>query len=310
MPLIFDTPPTPSCHASTVCEVAPGVLLAAWFAGKAEGAKDVKIFAARSDGKAWTKPEVVAAEAGQPTWNPVLFKLASGEVVLWYKAGPDPMNWTGFVRRSSDAGKTWSAPEQLPAGQFGPVRAKPLQLADGTLLAGTSVESYKSWTPYVDRSNDGGKTWARSNAFAAATGPKQIQPALVLGDGGKVVALMRSSSPRKVHRSESADGGKTFTPAAPVELPNPSAGVDAVRTPAGDLFLVFNNSILLRTPLTLARSTDDGRTWKRVKDLEAAPGEFSYPAMILSAAGTLELTYTWNRTHIKHTSADPVALRG
>ncbi len=307
---IFATPPSPSCHASTVVEAAPGVLLAAWFGGKAEKAKDVKIYLARSDGKAWSPPEVVGVEPGQPTWNPVLFRLASGEIVLWYKAGPDPMTWTGYVRRSADVGKTWSKPAQLPAGFFGPVRAKPIQLRDGTLLAGTSVESYQSWTPYVDRSADGGVTWTRSNPFPAATGPRQIQPTLFEAADGSIVALLRSSSPRKVHRAVSMDAGKTFSAAEPLDLPNPSSGIDAVRTRAGDVFLVYNPSPLFRTPLSLARSTDAGLTWKRVRDLEGAVGEFSYPAMIESARGTLEVTYTWHRTHISHESVDPATLRG
>ena len=120
---------------------ADGQFLAAWFGGKAEKAKDVQIWASRFDGTAWSAPEVVGTEPGQPTWNPVLFRAPSGTLKLWYKAGPDPVNWTGFVRASDDHGKTWAKPELLPAGFFGPVRAKPIALADGTILAGTSVEA-------------------------------------------------------------------------------------------------------------------------------------------------------------------------
>ena len=66
---------------------------------------------------------------------------------------------------------------------------------------------------------------------------------------------------------------------------------------------------LLRTPISLARSEDDGKTWNKVADLETEPGEYSYPAIIQSAAGTLEISYTWKRTHIKHVSVDPKTLR-
>ena len=34
--------PTPSCHASTVVELRPGELMAAWFGGEAEGRPDRK----------------------------------------------------------------------------------------------------------------------------------------------------------------------------------------------------------------------------------------------------------------------------
>ena len=57
------------------------------------------------------------------------------------------------------------------------------------------------------------------------------------------------------------------------------------------------------------QAPDDGKTWKRVTDLETEAGEYSYPAIIQSASGSLEITYTWKRTHIKHVSVDPKTLR-
>jgi predicted neuraminidase len=239
----------------------------------------------------------------------VLFKTAKGTLFLWYKAGPSPERWTGFVRTSTDAGKTWTPPEMMPAGMWGPVRAKPIQLANGTILAGTSVESHRNWTPYVDRSTDEGKTWKRSNAFPLPGKMRQIQPTLFEAKDGRIVALMRSSDPRKICRSESKDSGESFSPAEVTDLANPSAGIDAVKTKQGDVFLIYNPTALARTPISLARSTDDGTTWKKVVDLETESGEFSYPAMIQSSAGKLEIAYTWKRTHIKHVTVDPEMYR-
>lgn len=304
---IFEKAPFQSCHASTVVEHAPGKLLAAWFGGDREGAANVEIWGSTFDGTKWSAPELLGREPGQPCWNPVLFRFAD-RLWLWYKAGPSPMTWTGFVRTSAD-GKAWSKPEMMPAGFYGPVRAKPIRLADGTLLAGTSVESHRCWTPFADRSADG-VTWLRSNAFNVPGGHGQIQPALFeAAPGGPVVALMRSRDPRAVCRAESKDGGKTFGPAEPTDLPNPSTGVDVVTTAPGEVFLVGNPVTKGRTPLSLARSTDAGKTWKRVLDLETEPGEYSYPAMILSAKGSLDITYTWRRTHIKHVTVDPAKYR-
>ncbi|HSQ56012.1 MAG TPA: sialidase family protein [Gemmata sp.] len=302
---IFEKAPFPSCHASTIVEHESGKLLAAWFGGKDEGAKDVQIWSSSFDGRKWSELAVIGTEPGQPCWNPVLFKTAKRTLYLWYKAGPSPERWTGFVRTSNDGAKTWSKPAMMPASFWGPVRAKPIQLKDGTILAGTSVESYRNWTPYVDRSKDDGKTWTRSNAFNIPDKFDQIQPTLFEGTDGKIIALMRSKNPRKVCRAESRDGGVTFSAAEETELPNPSAGIDAVKTRNDDIFLIFNPTQLLRTPISLARSIDDGKTWKRMADLETESGEYSYPAMIATSAGTLEITYTWRRTHIKHVSIDP-----
>jgi len=232
---------------------------------------------------------------------------------LWYKAGPKPFNWTGYVRTSADSGKTWSKPAMMPAGFYGPVRAKPLQVGD-TIYAGTSLESHNCWTPYVDISNDDGKTWTRSAPFHVAGKFAQIQPTLFAISGKQdlsktIVALMRSSDPRRVCRAESQDGGKTWSAAEPTELLNPSSGIDAVRTGPSELFLIYNPSTALRTPISLARSDDNGKTWKKVHDLETGVGEFSYPAMIVSEAGLLEMTYTFNRKHIKHETVDPAKFR-
>lgn len=307
--LIFQKAPFASCHASSIVETEGGRLLAAWFGGRDEGAKDVQIWGSIFDGQRWSEPQVWGSEPGQPCWNPVLFRTVRGTLYLWYKAGPNPQQWSGYVRTSVDGGKSWSMPQMLPAGQFGPVRAKPIQRGDGTILAGTSIESYRNWTPYVDLSTDDGKTWRRSNAFPLPGKHHQIQPALFETSDGSIVALLRSRDPRKICRAVSRDGGRTFTAAAETDLPNPNAGIDVVRAPSGELYLIYNHSVLARTPLSLARSQDEGKTWKRLCDLETEAGEYSYPAMIWSSAEVLEITYTWRRTHIKHVRLNPKSLR-
>jgi predicted neuraminidase len=204
----------------------------------------------------------------------------------------------------------------MPATFYGPVRAKPIQLADGSILAGTSMEAgggrdLRVWDPFVDRSADDGLSWARSNSFNVPGRHAQIQPALFQAKDGRVIALLRSFNPLNVCKAESRDGGRLFTPARPINaLPNPSAGIDVVKTKEGDVYLIYNHTPAGRTPLSLARSTDDGDTWYKVADLEAEPGEYSDPAMIQSADGKLQITYTWKRTHIKHVTVDPAKYRG
>jgi predicted neuraminidase len=306
---IFEKAPFPSCHASTIVEVEAGRLLAAWFGGTDEGKKDVKIWLARFDGKTWTRPEVAAQEPGYPCWNPVLFRSAAKTTFLFYKAGPSPMSWSGYLRRSGDGGKSWGQPEQLPAGLLGPIKNKPIQLASGAILAGTSVESHRAWAGWVERSRDNGKTWRRFGPIAVPGRPHGlIQPTLFETNARAIVALCRSRGIGFICQAESKDDGETWTPARPTKLPNPNSGIDAVRTRAGSVFLVYNHSRLARHPLSVARSDDVGKTWTTVATLEDQAGEYSYPAIIQGQDGRLHITYTWNRTHIKHVALDPEKL--
>jgi predicted neuraminidase len=308
---IFEKAPFISCHASTIVEVEAGKFLAAWFGGTKEGDKDVKIWWANFDGKAWSKPEVAAEEPGFPCWNPVLFLSKAKTLFLFYKAGPSPREWSGYVRRSADLGKTWDKPELLNAGLLGPIKNKPIQRTDGTILAPSSVESHRAWACWIEQSKDDGKTWKKFGPIAVPGHPYGvIQPTLFERKDGSIVALMRSRGLRAICQAESKDGGETWTPAQPMELPNPGSGIDGVRTANGDWFLIYNDSKMGRSPINLARSADEGKTWKMIHVVEENQQEMSYPAIIQGSDGLLHTTYTWNRRHIKYLTFDPAKLRG
>jgi predicted neuraminidase len=307
---IFEKAPFPSCHAATLVEVAPGKLLAAWFGGRAEGARDVKIWSSSFDGKAWSAPRVIAEEPNQPCWNPVLFLTSKKTLLLFYRAGPSPMTWTGYVRRSTDSGRTWAAAEMLPAGILGPIKNKPIELRPGVMLAGTSVESYRAWCAWVERSTDEGKTWQRFGPIAVPGKPYGlIQPTLLRTKRGPLLALCRSRGMGFICQAESRDDGVTWSEAKLTSLPHPGSGIDAVRAADGDFYLVYNHTRAGRSPLNLARSKDDGKTWKIVATLEDALGEFSYPAIIQGGDGKLHVAYTWNRKHIKYLVFEPAKLK-
>jgi predicted neuraminidase len=307
---IFEKPPTPSCHASTLVEHTPGKLLAAWFGGEKEGARDVAIYLSAFDGDKWSAPVVAANEPNQPCWNPVLFKSSKKTLFLFYKAGPSPMSWSGFVKRSDDEGKNWTKAAILPAGLLGPIKNKPIEIK-GTIVAPTSVESHRAWCSWVERSTDDGKTWTRHGPIQVPGKPYGIiQPTLLQADKGRIIALCRATRTIGfICQSESTDGGLTWSDAKPTELPNPNSGIDAVRGSDGNFYLAYNPTRLpVRTPLVLARSTDEGKNWKTVATAEKDVGEFSYPALIQSSDGKLHLAYTYNRKHIKHLTFDPKKL--
>src|SRR3546814_396124 len=108
--------PTPECHASTIAETSSG-LVAAFFAGTHEKHPDVGIRVSRLVNGNWTRPEEVVNGVQNdtlryPCWNPVLFKLDNGPLMLFYKVGPSAREWWGMLMTSEDDGQTWSEPKK------------------------------------------------------------------------------------------------------------------------------------------------------------------------------------------------------
>ena len=307
---LYETAPFPSCHASTLVETGAGDVLAAWFGGTRERAPDVCIWTARFDGTRWSPIAKVAEEPGIPTWNPVLWRDGDGGLILFYRAGPSPETWSTLIKRSADHGRTWSEPELLPAGILGPIKNKPIAGLRGEIVAGSSVESYRAWTSWVEISADGGRTWSKHGPIVVPGVPEgNIQPSLWRCTDGRLRMVVRTTrAVGRVGLAESRDEGRTWSAVRPTSLPHPNAGVDAVKLADGRVLLVYNHTPQGRTPLSLALSDDDGDTWRPRRALEDGPGEYSYPAVIQARDGRIHVSYTWRRERIKHVVLAPADL--
>jgi predicted neuraminidase len=307
---IFETAPFPACHASTIVETG-GALVAAWFGGTAERNPDVGIWVSRREGGRWTAPVeaangVESAATRYPTWNPVLFQPRGGPLWLFYKVGPSPGEWWGMVKTSDDHGRTWGAARRLPEGILGPIKNKPVQLANGDILAGSSTED-AGWQVHFERSIDGGRTWTATPRLNDGREIPAIQPSVLVHAGERLQAVGRTRRGR-MFDIWSMDAGRTWGPMRLIDLPNPSAGIDAVTLRDGRFLLVYNHTADGRSPLNVAVSTD-GQRWQAALVLEDEPGsEFSYPAVIQTADGLIHITYTWKRQRIRHVVIDPSRL--
>ncbi len=309
--------PTRNCHASTVLPLPDGNIVCAWFGGSREGRDDVDIWYAVKDKNGFSQPQKLSADPETAHWNPVLFLRKNGEICLFFKVGKRIAFWRTYISISTDGGRTFSEPEELVKGDRsggrGPVKNKCLRLKSGRILAPASTE-HTGWICFTDISDDDGKTWKKSkrvkteycpsiinsgNGFSTNKIP-MIQPSLWETEPGTVHMFTRTAA-GKIYRSDSTDSGETWCKAYPTDMPNNNSGLDLVKTPDGNLYLVSNpvsENKGKRSPLTLSVSRDGGKSFELVTVLEDEPGkEFSYPA-IEYYNGALHITYTWKRHNV------------
>lgn len=323
---IYETAPFPECHASTIAQTNSG-LVTAWFGGTEEKHPDVGIWVSRQVDGQWTPPREVAngvqfqrpdgSVLRHPCWNPVLFQPRKGPLLLFFKCGPDPRTWWGMLTTSDDDGQTWSTPRRLPEGIAGPVKNKPVQLADGSIVCPSSSED-DGWRLHLEVTKDLGATWTRIGPLNDGKEIGAIQPSILFHNNGDWQILARDRNGQgNIWTTWSKDNGLTWTELTSSGLPNPNAGTDAVTLADGRQLLVYNHShrgeSSDNTPtdrgLLEVAVSDDGRTWQAAVELERAPGEYSYPAVIQTKDGLVHITYTWNRQKIKHVVLDPPKLK-
>lgn len=313
---IYEKAPFPSCHAATIEETDKG-LVAAWFGGTHERHPDVGIWVSRKEGDQWTAPVEVANGvqpdgSRMPTWNPVLYQVPEGDLLLFYKIGPKPSAWKGFMKSSKNGGITWSEQKALPEGYIGPVKNKPVLLSNGNLLCPSSTEG-DGWKVHFEITPDFGETWKMVGPVAK-NGHDAIQPTVLQYGDGKLQALSRSKS-RAIVENWSDDHGKTWSPLATTSLPNNNSGLDGVTLQDGRQLLVYNHVLPPdgevkgpRTPLHVSVSKD-GKTWYAALILEDSPiSQYSYPSVIQTKDGMVHIVYTWRRERIKHVKVDPSQL--
>ena len=167
-------------------------------------------------------------------YNPVLYQVPGGDLLLFYKLGKDVRDWTGYVMVSKDNGHTWTSQRTKLQGLsaastllgdgcsidqdslLGAIKNKPLALPAGfqcknglvlkqqRILSPTSKETATGsktkaghWRCYVEISEDGGKTWMLSPAVPSQSGIKAIQPALMIHPDGRIQMLCRTAQPKE-----------------------------------------------------------------------------------------------------------------
>ncbi|MCI0662453.1 MAG: exo-alpha-sialidase [Acidobacteria bacterium] len=146
--------------------------------------------------------------------------------------------------------------------------------------------------------DDWGKTWRTSTPLV---GGGNIQPSIVRRKDGTLFTLMRDNgpAPKRLHQSESRDGGETWTEVTDSNFPNPGSGAEITSLRNGHWVLIYNDTERGRNSLAVTISDDEGKTWKWMRHLEYDPpgaeaGQYHYPSIIQARDGSLHASYSYH----------------
>ncbi len=312
--LIFEKiPGAPAHHASSIAEAPNGDLLVTWYGGSYESSDDEALYMARrkKGERNWSTPELLFRDPAHPVGNAIIFVDPAKKIwILWGRMeATQPLlahtGWDGarlMYRVSSDNGHTWTKDVLFPMETSGWLpRNLPITLAGGELLVPLSDERDNVDKSFFVKTKDNGKTWTRSQNIPNKNVMGE-QPTVAPRPDGSLLAFVRLRP--TLLQTESTDGGLNWTPAHETDLKCPDAAISLRALRNGHLLLVHNDSDRARTPLSITRSVDGGKTWSSHLAFESNPGEYSYPSVLQTSDGLIHVVYTYRRYSIKHVEFD------
>lgn len=234
-----------------------------------------------------------------------LLRLKNGRLALFYLKKTSEIDCIPMVRFSDDEAQTWSAPTACITdrqGYFVLNNSRVIQLDSGRLLMAVALHRTASDPALVNKgrlwsyfSDDNGRTWQSGPEVPNPGGVITQEPGVVELKGGRVMMFIRTDSGVQ-YLSYSGDGGKTWSAVEPSTIRSPLSPASIKRIPAtGDLLLVWNDNREVaqnirgkRTPLNVAISKDEGKTWVKNKVIEPDPdGWYCYTAIHFVGRDTL-----------------------
>lgn len=302
-----ETPTGPYKHPACLTELSNGDLYLVYYGGAGEYARDTTVFGARlpKGETTWSAPVPIARDPFRSVGNGVVWQAPDGLVWLFYVVRFGDTWSTSRIQAkvSRDLARTWSDafPLVLDAGVM--VRNRPVVLHDGSWVLpvyhedGNDTESVgpKSTSRFL-RYDPKTAAWDTLGEIRSPRG--NIQPAVVELEPGHLVAYARRgggygpTTDGWMVRAESRDGGRTWSDGRDSAFPNPNSALDFLKLSSGALLLVYNDHMWKRTPLMLALSDDNDRSYPIRRALADGEGSFAYPIAFQARDGRIHVVYT------------------
>jgi predicted neuraminidase len=308
-----EVPTGPYKHPASMTELSSGDLYLVYYGGKGEYATDTAVFGSRlrKGQTQWSAPVPIARDPFRSVGNGVVWEAPDGVVWLFYVVRYGATWSTSRVqfKVSRDQAGTWSDASVLSADEGDMVRNRPIVLEDGDYLLpmyhetghDTELVGADSKSLFA-RFHPPSRTWTKTGPIRSPRG--NIQPAVVqLGQRHLMACCRRGGDygPKTVGyivRSESLDGGRTWSEGSDTQFPNPNAAIELIKLRSGRLLLIFNDSMNRRSPLTAALSSDQGQTWPNRRNLCEGNNDFGYPSAFQARDGRVHLVFTSDRRSV------------
>ena len=287
-----------------------------YYGGKGEYAWDTAVFGSRKikGSETWSQPVPIAQNPFQSMGNPVLWQAPNGRVWLFFvvRFGETWSTSRVMAKISDDRCGTWSDAFMVSIEEGTMVRSRPILVGSGNYMlpiyheTGADTEKTGADTSSLFLMFDPeSKRWSRYNKVYSRMG--NLQAAAVVVEDNHLMALCRRGGDYEpgddgfVVRTDSHDGGRTWTQGVETTFPNPNAAVELILLANGHLLFVYNNSMDDRSPLTCAISTDGGETFPHKRDLMSGNGSYAYPTALQTPDGLIHVLFTSDeRTTIRH----------
>jgi len=307
-------------HPSSFEALDNGDFYMAYYGGEGEYAWETAVYGSRrvKGEDTWSAPVPIARNPMQSMGNPVIWQAPSGHVWLFFVVRFED-TWSSsriMAKVSTDRCHTWSdaLPITFQAGTR--VRSRPIVTQDGSWLlpiyheTGKDTEKTGADTASLFMQLEAGsRLWRASNKVYSRLG--NLQPAVVGLGGDRYLAFCRRGGDYEpgddgyVIRTESNDGGRTWSQGVETTFPNPNAAVELIRLANGHLLFVYNHSMNDRSPLRAALSIDGGVHFPIKRDIASGEGSYAYPTALQTPDGLIHVMFTSDdRTTIRLATFD------